>query len=438
MRRLPRGSRSLTRGISPIVVLTLASIVAMAVIGLVLMERMREVGYHEALREAEEHAHVSGVGVVSPAITEGVLRGDPAELQRLDRLVKTAILVGSVVRIKIWDRDGRIVYSDESRLIGKRYESEADRAAAFSSGSVTSNRLAAGAPENQFERDHEGLVEVYLPIPGPQGSTLLYESYERASPIAAGGARMWREMLPSLLAGLALLQLVNLALARLFASRLGRGDRQRAALLRRALDASDLERRSIAADLHDSVVQDLTAVSLTLAAASRNLAGDAEPRTLALLRDTAESTRRSVGELRTLLTEVYPPRLADGGLRSALDAFVSANGIGGLQTHVEVAPEFRAPPGAEALLYRAAQEGIRNAAAHSGADLVKVSAAADGDRVWLEVQDDGRGVDPDGGQSPGHLGLRVLGDLLDDAGGRLTVASAPGGGTVLRAEVPTP
>ena len=193
-----------------------------------------------------------------------------------------------------------------------------------------------------------------------------------------------------------MLQLANIALARWFAERLRRGDRERAALLRRALDASDLERRRLAADLHDGVVQDLTAVSLSVAAAGRRLDGVADPKTVGELADSAESARQSVGTLRSMLVEVYPPNLAALGLPAALRGLVDAAVARGLDAELEIDERLPRPDGAEALLFRAAQEGLRNAAAHAGADSVTVSRGH-GRRhdAWVEVADDGRGFDPD-------------------------------------------
>jgi signal transduction histidine kinase len=227
-------------------------------------------------------------------------------------------------------------------------------------------------------------------------------------------------------------------LARWFAGRQRRGDQQRAALLHRALEASDLERRRIAADLHDGVVQDLTAVSLSVSAAARRLDGVADPRTVDELRVSAESARQSVGTLRNLLVDVYPPNLAQDGLPAALRDLADATTARGLPTELDVSGDFAAPDGAAALLFRAAQEGLRNAAAHSGASRAVVCVERRQEEAWVQVSDDGRGFDPEAGAADGHFGLRALGDLLADAGGSLKIWSRPGRGTVLRAVVPTP
>jgi signal transduction histidine kinase len=88
------------------------------------------------------------------------------------------------------------------------------------------------------------------------------------------------------------------------------------------------------------------------------------------------------------------------------------------------------------MLFRVAQEALRNAAAHAQARHVSVSAGENGVCCWLEVADDGHGFDTEARTPSGHIGLRALRDLLADSGGRLTVRSTPGMGTVVRAELP--
>jgi two-component system, NarL family, sensor kinase len=436
MRRRALGRRVWRRVASPATLLALAGVASVAVIGVVLFIHLRAVGVAEAEREAERQAQLAAHGVVEPLVTQALVDGDPAAIDRIDRVVKGRVLRDPVVRVKVWAPDGRILYADDRRLIGERFELDADDVAVLNNGGVDSGLSDLSAPENRYEPRGNDLLEVYVPIEGPGGQPLLYESYRRFSSITASGRRIAEAILPALLGGLLVLQLANIALARWFAERLRRGDRERAALLRRALDASDLERRRLAADLHDGVVQDLTAVSLSVSAASRRLDGVADPKIVAELSDSAESARQSVGTLRSMLIEVYPPKLAALGLPAALQGLVDAAVARGLDAELEIDHGFSASSGAESLLFRAVQEGLRNAAVHAAADNVSVHVGTDGDEAWAEVTDDGRGFDPDAEVGEGHFGLRALSDLLVDAGGHLRVWSSPGGGTVLRAEVP--
>jgi two-component system NarL family sensor kinase len=436
MRRRPLGRRVWRHVMSPGSLLALAGVASVAVIGVVLFVHLRSVGVHEAENEAEQQARLAAHGVVEPVITQELLDGDQAALDRLDRVVRSRVLGDPVVRVKIWTPDGRVVYADDKRLIGERFELDDEDKAVLANGGVDSGLSDLSAPENRFEPRGHDLLEVYVPIRGPGGQPLLYESYRRFSSITASGRRIASAILPALLGGLLLLEIANLLLARWFAERLRRGDRERAALLRRALDASDLERRRLAADLHDGVVQDLTAVSLSVSAASRKLAGVADAKTVAELSDSAESARQSVGTLRSMLIEVYPPNLAALGLPAALRDLVDQVVARGLDVDLEIDDDLSASPGAEALLFRTVQEGLRNVATHAAAENVSVCVARDGNEAWAEVSDDGCGFDPDEEAVEGHFGLRALSDLLGDAGGRLRVWSAPGEGTVLRAEVP--
>jgi two-component system, NarL family, sensor kinase len=88
-----------------------------------------------------------------------------------------------------------------------------------------------------------------------------------------------------------------------------------------------------------------------------------------------------------------------------------------------------------ALVWRVAQEAVRNALRHSAARNLTVTVEGTGDTVVLEVADDGCGFDPAHPPGERHFGLRGLSSLIADAGGRLDVRSAPGAGTTIRLEI---
>jgi signal transduction histidine kinase len=229
-------------------------------------------------------------------------------------------------------------------------------------------------------------------------------------------------------------------LAYSLARRLRARQREREALLRRAIDASDLERRRIAADLHDSTVQRLAGVSLSLAASANAMPADEQgEEARGALRRAAAETRETIRELRTLLVDIYPPTLQRSGLSAALNDLVAPLRAAGIAVSMALPDELVLPGDTEALLYRVAQEALRNARTHGQATMVDVTVDAVQRTAVLCVVDNGRGFCPEEAnqsRESDHFGLRLMRDLADHAGGTLTVLSSPGHGTLVRLEVP--
>jgi signal transduction histidine kinase len=211
--------------------------------------------------------------------------------------------------------------------------------------------------------------------------------------------------------------------------------RERVVLLRRALEASDTERRRIARDLHDSAVQDLAAVSFSLAGTSRRVAGEGRPELAELLNDAATTTRHTIAGLRSLIVEIYPPNLHKEGLEAAITDLCASARSRGLTVQLEVTPGLDLSEQAAATVYRIAQEAVRNTLRHSRAQELSVSLLKDEGLVRLEVSDDGRGFDNSLMANDGHIGLRLVSDLAREAGGRLEIKSGPGRGAIVRLEM---
>ncbi|MFL5944975.1 MAG: sensor histidine kinase [Gaiellaceae bacterium] len=406
----------------------LAALILLAGAGVYLL---RDVGRDEAVANARQVAELAGRGVVEPALTPGVLRGDDAAVAQLDALVERVLQEGRIVRVKIWDRDGRIVYSDEHRLIGSRYGLGAEEQHALAGGDTEAEVSDLSRPENRFERRFDKLLEVYLRIDGPGGRPLLFETYERYSSIASSSRKSWLAFVPAILGTLALLWLVQIPLAWRGARQLREHQAQRERLLQRAIESSELERRRIARDLHDGAVQDLAGVSYNLTAAAQEAES---PETAAMLHEAASGTRRTIRELRSLLVDIYPPDLHRTGLAPALNDLVAPLGPRGIEAHVDVPDSLVLRPELEMLFYRCAQEALRNVARHSEATHVNIRVEANDGSARLVVEDDGRGFGGTVGE--GHLGLRLLGDLADEAGGELKLDSQPGRGTRVFIEAP--
>lgn len=393
------------------------------VIGLVARERATVVAIDQVAQIATATAH----GVVEPRLTDGLLTADPMAVADVDAAVRSAVLGHSLVGVTIWDADGRIVYSDDPGSIGQRFDLDAGERRA-----LTGESQEAGVTESG---DGSGrALEVYTGVRTTSGVPLLYEAYFRYDAVVEAGWDAWRAFAPWSVGALLVLELVQIPLAVALARRLQRRDRQRERLLRHAVDASTAERRRIAQDLHDGVVQELTGITYGLDAS--RMAGTASAAGAA---EAAGRLRESIGSLRTLLVDIYPPNLAEEGLGSALGELAAGLRRRGPEVVVGLEEVDEVGPGEAALLYRAAQEAVRNIANHAGADRVELSLIARPGMWHLVVIDDGRGFDADDRatwRAAGHFGLRAIADLVDDAGGTVAVHSTPGSGTRVEVEVP--
>ena len=188
---------------------------------------------------------------VEPELPKGLVDGDPAAIDHFDRTVLQRLLVDDVQRIKIWNKDGRVVYSDATKLIGQEFELGEDEWAVLTGGGEDAEASDLSKPENRFEKGEGGLLEVYTRIVSPEGEPLLFEVYYSAADIDAQRAEVFEAFRPITLGGIAALVLAAVPLLWVLTKRLERSARERERLLMAAIDASDAERRRIARDLHD-------------------------------------------------------------------------------------------------------------------------------------------------------------------------------------------
>ena len=133
---------------------------------------------------------------------------------------------------------------------------------------------------------------------------------------------------------------------------------------------------------------------------------------------------------RSLLVDIYPPSLADTGLKPAIDDLVSGLRSRDIDVRLQVADDFPSvDPDSARLIFRVAQELLRNVVKHAKASVVEVSLAQDGSTIQLDIADDGIGFEPEKlltARGSGHFGLRLLRDAVATADAQLSVASTPG------------
>ena len=196
---------------------------------------------------------------------------------------------------------------------------------------------------------------------------------------------------------------------------------------RGALDVQAHELRRIERDLHDGAQARLVALTMQLGRAEARL--NDHPEAAELIREARGEAKEAITELRDLARGIAPPVLADRGLPAAAEAIAGRSAI---RASVDARIERRPPPVVETAAYFVIAESLTNAAKHAGPDArANVSIRDGSDRLTLEITDDGRGgADPAGS---GLTGLRHRVEALD---GALTVTSAEGHGTIIRAVLP--
>jgi len=412
----------------------IAGFVALVFVAIFTAVASRRVGTEQATDEAKRVAFVSASGIIAPLLDDDVLSMERATLDRVDASVRDFVLQGSLVRVKIWRADGTILYSDEPRLIGQQFGLDENELAVLEGGAQIAEVSDLSEPENRYETESK-LLEVYSRAETLSGTPLLFETYFRYDGVTAVGGRLWAQFAPITLGALIVLELVQIPLAWSMARRLQSSQQEQERLLRHALDASDAERRRIAGDLHDGVVQELTGVSLSLAAQGR---GDSISPQHAL--DASAAIRSSIKSLRSLLVEIYPANLQEEGLQSAIGDLLNTLEARGIATRLAVdLGTTDIDPDASGLTYRAAQEALRNVVSHAAATEVLVTLDVDGEMLRLIVDDNGRGFSTDtldARAEDGHVGLRSLAGLVADLGGSLEVRSTPGTGTRVQMSVP--
>ena len=412
-----------------------AVLAVVGVLGSLAAQRLAE---REAVNDAANTADVLADAVISPSLSNALADGDPTALAEFDRMVRDRVLGSTVIRVKLWAPDGRVVYADEPQLVGRTFALSEDQRVALSDPQTKAEVSNLSGSENVFETGGRAL-EVYRPVWLPDGRQLLFETYSPYEPVQQRSSQLWRGFSGVTLSSLLLLVVLMAPILWRLLRRLSDAQRQRERLLERTVDASDAERRRIAGTLHDGPVQDLVATSFVAAgaAARAQIAGD--ERTAGELHELAASVRGNIRVLRSLLVDIYPPSLAGAGLGTALaDLAESATSRGlTVQLDTEGEAELGLSESEERLVYGVAQECLRNAAKHAAPCTVSVRLGREDGEVVLDVLDDGPGFDTILLTQPadGHFGLRVLADLASDAGAALQVASAPGAGTHWRLAV---
>jgi two-component system NarL family sensor kinase len=398
---------------------------------------LRSVATDEAKRETRTRVQEAG-GLVEASIGQGLLTGKPAAIAAVDDVVVARVLSSSIVRVKIWSADGRVLYSDEAAEIGGRYPLGEDEQQLLRTGGAEVSVSSLDRAENRLDRGQGKLIEAYTRIRSPSGTPLLFEVYQRFGSVTDSARRLLRALAPTILGAIALIVLIQVPLVWSLTRRLQRGNEEREALLGSAISASAHERQRVASYLHDGPVQEIAGLAYGLAPLADRAAARGDAADASVLSATTEHLRRTVRDLRSLLVELHPPNLAAVGLAAAIADLVSPLETSGVRVSVAIDGAEQLDREREALVYRVAQEAIRNVIAYADPSTLDVTLEV-GDEARLVVADDGRGFRPERREQrleEGHLGLSLVQELARQSGGRLSISSAEGAGTRVELTVP--
>ncbi|WP_169789780.1 GAF domain-containing protein [Actinoplanes subtropicus] len=187
-------------------------------------------------------------------------------------------------------------------------------------------------------------------------------------------------------------------------------------------------RQRLQRDVHDGAQQRLVQTVLSL-----RLGLDAIERgetAVDLLREALENAERATVELRDIVHGILPVALARGGLQAGIDSLVAGAAIP-VDLEISAHPRERLPRDVEVTAYFVVAEALTNIAKHARARRAQVKVAGVGEKLVVEVTDDGIG-----GADPRGSGLTGLSDRVDAMDGTLTLNSAPGHGTAIRVALP--
>ena len=208
----------------------------------------------------------------------------------------------------------------------------------------------------------------------------------------------------------------------------------------RIVESEEAERSRLAQEIHDGPAQSLSNAIFQVEFIERVMATD--PRLAGTeLRQLRVLLRRELGDMRTFISQLRPPRLDEVGLDAAIDdAVENARAVSSVVITTSLhGPTDDLGEAARTVVLRVVQEALQNVRKHASATNVRITTLVADEGFVLEVRDDGRGFDSEAVAAQGrrHFGLQFMRERAELIGARLDLRSRPDGGTVVRLTIPT-
>lgn len=367
----------------------------------------------------------------------GRLLGDALDQREVTIVVLlVAVLLYGPLRNLLWLRVRRLMLGRRS----DRYQVVSDLAARLESSESVTDQLPAlvAAVADSFKLGYVG-VEVFQ----PDGASLVAEHGPRPDrvnelPIAYSDQPVGRLVLAdrgglrTLLTRADQALLLDVVRQAAIAVRLSTMATELQASRERLVLAREEDRRRIRRDLHDGLGSVLGGVGLRLAAASH--AVDTDPaRAKELIATSRVDLTGAVADVRRLVHGLRPPALDDLGLLAAVEQQADVARSQGLCVDVAASGLAGLPAAVEVATYRIVSEGLTNLVRHARASSARVALTGGAGSLVIEVSDDGVGISSERTAGVGLLSLR---ERAAELGGSTAVSCPPGGGTVVRVELP--
>jgi len=382
------------------------------------------------LLEARAEMVTAVINELPPFPPEG--KDAPAEYVRFDVAVRVSVLGGETVRVKVWAPDGTIVYSDADELVGQRFELPSHAADAFSG--VTGKHVSdLTDPAHAYDRGHGELIELYAPITVVDGVPRYVAEVEQdASGFNRALSQIARNVWVSIGIGIVAIGVV-MAVGIVARDReLNRRRRQAEELLESSFVAQEQERRRVVGALHDDIGQPMYRLLYGLEGSQAKLATD-DPVAVEL-GHLADVVRDMDTTLRNELRLLHFELAADAGLATALEELADLTAAeSDLEVDLTIDLDYEPSSVERTEIYRAAREAITNVRKHADASCIEIRLCSDGDRLLLEVEDDGSA---EGSEAEPGLGLSTTRQRFVALDGDVTLDTMPSGGARFRAWLP--
>lgn len=391
---------------------------------------------------------------------------DGTQQAALDALLTETPLGQRIVAFKIWDRAGRVLYSTNPAIIGRKFPIGEGLASALA-GIVHSEISDLSQQENEFEYSKwSRLIETYSPVHADQLGTVLaaaefYQATDELNgEIRAAQVRSWMVVAAAMLTMyLMIFGLVRRGSMTIDAQRRQLSDKvnelsvlvtqnaglhdkvRRAAVRTTALNERFLRR--ISADLHDGPGQDLALALMRFESVAHicgncSTAGRPECSPSEDFHAIHSALQSALSDLRSISLGLQLPeidKLSSNEIAGrAVRDFERKTGAAVTLTTASEPSELSLP--VKITLYRLIQESLANGFRHGGGADQRVELSNAGDQISVTVSDKGKGFDPHMVSIDGHVGLEGMRERVEVLGGSFDLQTAPGQGTVIRVKLP--